>query len=78
MEKKLITSNLTKGTGGNISVFFREEKLMAITPSGIDYFKLKPEDIVIMDLDGNIIDGIQKPSSEYSMHKIFLREEGRY
>lgn len=69
--KKLITSNLTKGTGGNISVFFREERLMAITPSGIDYFKLKPEDIVIMDLDGNIVDGIQKPSSEYSMHKIF-------
>ena len=69
--KKLITSNLTKGTGGNISVFFREEKLMAITPSGIDYFKLKPEDIVIMDLDENVVDGIQKPSSEYSMHKIF-------
>ncbi|MBC8590145.1 L-fuculose-phosphate aldolase [Wansuia hejianensis] len=69
--KKLITSNLTKGTGGNISIFFREEKLMAITPSGIDYFKLNPEDIVVMDLNGNIVDGKQKPSSEYSMHKIF-------
>lgn len=50
---------------------------MAITPSGIDYFKLKPEDIVIMDLDGNIIDGIQKPSSEYSMHKIFFTRGGK-
>lgn len=69
--KKLIESNLTKGTGGNISVFFRKEKLMAITPSGIDYFKLLPEDIVIMDLDGKVVDGKQKPSSEYSMHKIF-------
>lgn len=72
--KKLIQSNLTKGTGGNISVFFRHEKLMAITPSGIDYFKLKPEDIVIMDLDGRIIDGKHKPSSEYSMHKIFYEK----
>lgn len=69
--KKLVESNLTKGTGGNISVFFREEKLMAITPSGIDYFKLTPEDIVVMDLQGNIVEGKQKPSSEYSMHKIF-------
>lgn len=68
--KKLIESNLTKGTGGNISVFFRQDKLMAITPSGIDYYKLKPEDILIMDLEGNIVDGKQKPSSEYSMHKV--------
>lgn len=48
---------------------------MAITPSGIDYFKLNPEDIVVMDLNGNIVDGKQKPSSEYSMHKIFMKGE---
>ncbi|CAH2215065.1 L-fuculose-phosphate aldolase [Tepidibacter aestuarii] len=71
--KKLIQSNLTKGTGGNISIFIRDKKLMAITPSGIDYFKLKPEDIIIMDLDGSIVDGTQKPSSEYSMHQIFYK-----
>ncbi len=71
--KKLIQSNLTKGTGGNISIFIRDQKLMAITPSGIDYFKLKPEDIIIMDLDGNIVDGTQKPSSECSMHQIFYK-----
>ncbi|ABR49877.1 class II aldolase/adducin family protein [Alkaliphilus metalliredigens QYMF] len=69
--KKLIQSNLTKGTGGNISVYFREEQFMAITPSGIDYFKLNPEDIVVMDMDGKVVDGNQKPSSEYSMHKVF-------
>lgn len=72
--KKLIESNLTKGTGGNISVFIRDKKLMAITPSGIDYFKTKPEDILIMDLKGNVIDGHQKPSSEYGMHKIFYEK----
>ncbi|MCT4594316.1 MAG: L-fuculose-phosphate aldolase [Anaeromicrobium sp.] len=72
--KKLITSNLTKGTGGNISIFMRNEKLMAITPSGIDYFKMKPEDVLIMDLNGNVIDGHKRPSSEYSMHKIFYEK----
>ncbi|MGL5694556.1 MAG: class II aldolase/adducin family protein, partial [Peptostreptococcaceae bacterium] len=59
--KKIITSGLTKGTGGNISVFDREKKLMAISPSGIDYFETKPEDVVVMDLDGNIVDGDKKP-----------------
>lgn len=72
--KMLITHGLTKGTGGNISVYNKELKLMAISPSGMDYFKLEPEDIVIMDLDGKIIDGKRKPSSEYEMHSIFYRE----
>ncbi|QVK18382.1 L-fuculose-phosphate aldolase [Mycoplasmatota bacterium] len=69
--KKLIEKNLTKGTGGNISVFIRDKQLMAISPSGIDYLKTQPEDVVIMDLKGNVVDGKQKPSSEYDMHRIF-------
>lgn len=72
--KMLITHGLTKGTGGNISVFDPKQKLMAISPSGMDYFQLKPEDIVVMDLEGNIVEGIRKPSSEYEMHSIFYRE----
>lgn len=71
--KKLITSNLTKGTGGNISIYNRKEKLMAISPSGMDYFKTEIEDIVIMDLEGNIIEGENRPSSEYGMHRIFYK-----
>lgn len=71
---KLITSGLTKGTGGNISVFHREKKLMAISPSGIEYDQLTPEDIVVLDLDGNIVDGHRKPSSELEMHAIFYRK----
>ena len=66
--KKLVETNLTKGTGGNLSVFDRESKLMAITPSGIDFHNIKPEDIVIMDLDANIIEGDKLPSSEWEMH----------
>lgn len=66
--KKLVENNLTKGTGGNLSVFDRETGYMAITPSGIDFFETKEEDIVITDLDGNIIEGHRSPSSEWAMH----------
>ncbi len=72
--KKMIDRNLTKGSGGNLSIFIRKEGLMAITPSGMDYYETKPEDIVIMDLEDTIIDGDKKPSSEYLMHKIFYKE----
>ena len=71
--KRLIKTNLTKGTGGNLSIFNREQSLMAISPSGIDYFKIKPKDVVVLDLDGNIVDGDKKPSSELEMHSIFYR-----
>ncbi|NLV76463.1 MAG: L-fuculose-phosphate aldolase [Tissierellia bacterium] len=71
--KKLIENNLTTGTGGNISIFNREKGLMAISPSGIDYFKTTPKDIVILDLDGKIVDGFRKPSSEQDMHRIFYK-----
>ncbi|MBP3896557.1 MAG: L-fuculose-phosphate aldolase [Mogibacterium sp.] len=66
--KKLITENLTDGTGGNISIYDPETGLMAISPSGMDYFKIQPEDIVIMNLDGEIVDGDRKPSSEKDLH----------
>lgn len=69
--KMLITHGLTKGTGGNISIFNREEGLFAISPSGIDYFETEPEDIVVMNLDGEIVDGKRKPSSEHELHRIF-------
>jgi len=69
--QKLITSGLTKGTGGNLNIFNREEKLMVITPTGMDYFKTKSEDIVVINLEGEIVDGNRMPSSEYEMHKIF-------
>ncbi|WP_300357572.1 L-fuculose-phosphate aldolase [Fusobacterium sp.] len=72
--KRMITEGLTKGTGGNISVFNREKGLMAVTPSGIDYMKIKPEDIVILDVQtGKIVDGNRVPSSESDMHRIFYK-----
>lgn len=72
--KKLITSGLTKGTGGNVSAFNRELGYFALSPSGLDYFITQPEDVVILDLAGKIIDGERKPSSELEMHKIFYEK----
>lgn len=43
---------------------------MAITPSGIDFFEIKEEDIVIMDLEGQVVEGEKLPSSEWYMHLI--------
>lgn len=72
--RKLVESGLTKGTGGNLSIYNPEEELMAISPSGIDYFDIRLDDIVVMDLDGNVVEGDKKPSSEYAMHKIFYEK----
>src|SRR5699024_2791972 len=74
---KMINTGLTKGTGGNISIFQPEKKLVAISPSGIEYNQLQPSDVTVVDLDGNIVDGDKKPSSEIAMHLIYYnrREE---
>ena len=61
----LIEKGLTKGTGGNISIYNEEKGLVAISPSSIPYDKLTPYDIMVVDLDGNVVDGNPdyKPSS---------------
>ena len=71
--KELISQNLTTGTGGNLSIFDRKTGLMAITPSGIDFFATRTEDIVIMTLDGKVVEGSRKPSSEVDLHRIFYQ-----
>ena len=72
--KLLVTKGLTTGTGGNISIFDKEKKYFAISPSGIDYFETEPEDVVIMELDGKVVEGERKPSSEWMMHLIFYKK----
>ena len=62
--KRLVTAGLTDGTFGNLSVFDRDRGLMSISPSGMDYFATTPADVVVTDLDGNVVDGVWKPSSE--------------
>ncbi len=72
--RKMIELGLTVGTFGNLSAFNPKEKLMAITPSGLDYFTMKPEDVVVLTPDGEKVDGNRKPSSEYDMHRIFYQK----
>lgn len=66
--QKMITSRLTTGTGGNISIYNRGRGEVAMTPTGVDYFEMKAADVVIMSLSGEIIEGNVKPSSEAGMH----------
>lgn len=68
-----VDMGLIKGTSGNIAVQDEEEDVIAITPSGIAYKTMKAEDIAIVDMDGNWIDGAYKPSSETPMHTAVLR-----
>lgn len=72
--KVMLTEKLTTGTGGNLSIFIREDNVMLMTPSGIPYNDTKEEDIVLMTLDGEILEGNCKPSSEYDMHRIFYQQ----
>ena len=50
--KKLVTHLHSTGTGGNLSILNREKKLIAITPSGLEHLDTRPEDIVLLNLDG--------------------------
>lgn len=72
---RLISSGLTVGTAGNISIYDPETGYMAISPSGIPYAETTPEDVVVMDLQGNIVDGKRKPSSENGLHTAFYLEK---
>jgi len=69
--RKMAAKGLVTGTNGNISVLNRQEKLYAISPSGIDYELINPEDVVVMDLDDQVVDSFRKPSSEYRLHSVF-------
>ena len=55
-------------TWGNVSGIDRESGLFVIKPSGVDYDKLSPEDMVVMDLDGNRVEGDLNPSSDTPTH----------
>ena len=60
--------NLVTFTWGNVSQIDRETGYFAIKPSGVDYEKLTPDDMVIMDLEGNNIEGRYNPSSDTPTH----------
>ena len=55
-------------TWGNVSGIDRDKGLFVIKPSGVEYDELKPEDLVVLDLDGNIVEGKLRPSSDTPTH----------
>lgn len=73
--KKMSSAHLSTGTSGNISIYNAEQGLMAISPSGMDYFSTQPEDVVITDLEAHVVDGARKPSSEWALHTIFYKNK---
>lgn len=62
--------NLVTFTWGNVSGIDREKGLFVIKPSGVDYNKMKPKDMVVVDLDGKKIEGDFNPSSDTETHRI--------
>lgn len=60
-------------TWGNVSGIDRENGLVVIKPSGVDYDIMKVEDMVVTDLDGNVVEGKLKPSSDLATHLEFYK-----
>ena len=73
--KQAYKEKLFAGTSGNLSVYDREADVMAITPSSLHYGLMQEEDIVIMRLDGTIVEGSRKPSSEWQMHQVIYQNK---
>lgn len=67
---ELVEKNLVIYTWGNVSGIDREKGLIVIKPSGVDYDKLKAEDMVVVDLEGNVVEGKLKPSSDTPTHVV--------
>ena len=65
---KAYLEKLVAGTSGNVSIYDREQEIMAVTPTNLSYTVMKPEDVVLMKLDGTIVKGNLKPSSEWRLH----------
>jgi len=71
---KLIAADLVHDNQGNISIFNRKNDLIAITPSAVPYDQREVEDICVVDLDGNLVEGKWKSTSEINLHLIYYRE----
>ncbi len=72
--RALEPSGLVRLTWGNVSGIDRASGLWGIKPSGVDYAALRPSDIVILDLEGNVVEGTLRPSSDTKTHLVLYRE----
>ena len=69
----LVKHNLVTFTWGNVSAIDRESGLVVIKPSGVEYDGMTVEDMVVIDLDGNVVEGKWKPSSDTPTHLVLYR-----
>ena len=70
----LVTEGLVRLTWGNVSGIDRDKGLFVIKPSGVSYENLKPEDLVVLALEGEVVEGSMRPSSDTPTHRILYRE----
>lgn len=75
MALKAYQVGLFEGTCGNLSALDRESGMVVITPSCVPYEEYAPEEMVIIDLEGHVLEGKHKPSSEWIMHTMVYREK---
>ena len=71
--RRLGASGLVSLTWGNVSGFDTERRLVAIKPSGVAYADLTPEKMVVVDLDGRVVEGTLRPSSDTPTHTALYR-----
>ncbi len=74
--RRLISSGLVTGTSGNVSVRTPEGNVL-VTPTGLPYEVMEPESIVLVDVDGELLEGSLAPSSETPMHTGIYRARPR-
>lgn len=65
---QLVEHKVVIFTWGNVSGIDREKGLVVIKPSGVDYSNMTPDDMVVTDLDGNVVEGHYKPSTDLPTH----------
>lgn len=68
--RRMMRDGLVKLTSGNISGRIPGTELIAITPSGMDYETMLPEDITVVDMEGRVVEGARRPSTETPMHRL--------
>lgn len=73
LHMELPRNNLVSWTGGNLSGRDQQSGLVVIKPSGIRYEQLAPENMVVVDLDGKVVEGEYKPSSDTAAHLYVYR-----
>ena len=69
----LVKHGLVIFTWGNVSAIDRASGLVVIKPSGVEYDVMRAEDMVVVDLDGNVVDGTEAPSSDTASHAYIYR-----